>query len=108
MPLLLPVPLPLTAWRGSSAARETRRAQRARAGPLPSLSAARQGRHSWSNRIAICRRSFIGPEGRLISQSAQVGPPGWLRVASLLTGRSALRIPVDYLHGRQPPSGVLL
>ena len=33
--------------------------------------------------------SIIGPEGRLISQSAQVGPPEWLRVASLLSGRSA-------------------
>ncbi|WP_325799079.1 hypothetical protein [Acidithiobacillus ferriphilus] len=38
---------------------------------------------------AAFRPSIIGPEGRLISQSAQVGPPGWLRVASLLSGRSA-------------------
>jgi hypothetical protein len=35
------------------------------------------------------RDKKIGPEGRLISQSAQVGPPGRLRVAGLLSGRSA-------------------
>ena len=102
MLLLLPASLPLTSWRGSSAERETHRAHRARASPC----AARQGRHSWSNRIAICRigfpphplPDFAASRARAcVVPVAPVGPQGRSgRSLRLPLGGSRPSFPVDY------------
>jgi len=113
MPLLLPVPLPLTAWRGSSAARETRRAQRARASPH--FPPARPVRAAAYGQIAsrFAASGFPAPPSRLRSLARSRtrtarrpgGPTGKFGpLASPPFGRLAALVPCG-LPGRQKWGG---
>jgi len=55
--------------------------QRRPRGPERAQSGSAVGRRVAASGLADLPSNH-GSEGRLISQSAQVGPPGWLRVAS--------------------------
>ena len=114
---LLPVPLPLTLWRGSSAARETRRAHRARAGTdLPPARPVRAAIHGQiASRFAASgfpRTPFLisALRARVHTRSARrpggstgkVGP-----LASPPFGRLAALVPCG-LPGRQKWGGAPL